>query len=51
MSRENAELAREAFEAINRRDLPALLMLIDDEVWWRVCSGETKALEAARLRA
>ena len=32
MSQENVELTRAAFDAINRRDLPALLALMDDEV-------------------
>ena len=32
MSQENAELARRAYEAFNRRDLPALLTLIDADV-------------------
>jgi ketosteroid isomerase-like protein len=32
MSRENVDLARAAFEAINRRDVDALLELMDDEV-------------------
>jgi ketosteroid isomerase-like protein len=32
MSQENVELASQAFDAINRRDLDALLALIDDDV-------------------
>jgi ketosteroid isomerase-like protein len=32
MSQENVELALQAFDAVNRRDLDALLALIDDDV-------------------
>jgi ketosteroid isomerase-like protein len=32
MSQENVELASQAFDAVNRRDLDALLALIDDDV-------------------
>jgi ketosteroid isomerase-like protein len=32
MSRENVELARRFYDAVNRRDLDALLALVDDEV-------------------
>jgi hypothetical protein len=31
MSQENVELASQAFDAVNRRDLDALLALIDDD--------------------
>jgi ketosteroid isomerase-like protein len=32
MSKQNVELASQAFDAVNRRDLDALLALIDDDV-------------------
>jgi ketosteroid isomerase-like protein len=32
MSQENVELARQAFEAFNRRDLDAYLTLMDNDV-------------------
>ena len=50
MASQNTEMVKQAYAAFGRRDIPALLQLLDEKIEWQAVIGTEGAVPTAGLR-